>query len=216
LIATVSRCSEQYRRGNGSAERLAQKPSVKIPQALLRGRAAACSRFPSVSKNETYWPTPGMSIGSGSIVRKQGVVAHANQDSTAPHARPSDSYRIELEAREVEAEIEPGARFSYMTYDGQVPGPMIRVRRGDTVTLTLPTTRHSTTWHSIDLHAVYTPGGEAEPLTVLPGRSKTIKLKRCTPARLFITVPCPAWMNTYAWDVRDDRGRTRRRLAPRP
>jgi FtsP/CotA-like multicopper oxidase with cupredoxin domain len=136
--------------------------------------------------------------------------------STAPHARPSDSYRIELEAREVEAEIEPGARFSYMTYDGQVPGPMIRVRRGDTVTLTLPTTRHSTTWHSIDLHAVYTPGGEAEPLTVLPGRSKTIKLKRCTPARLFITVPCPAWMNTYAWDVRDDRGRTRRRLAPRP
>jgi nitrite reductase (NO-forming) len=82
-----------------------------------------------------------------------------------------------LEAREVEAEIEPGARFSYMTYDGQVPGPMIRVRRGDTVTLTLRNNAHSSTWHSIDLHAVYGPGGGAEPLTVLPGQSKTIKFK---------------------------------------
>jgi len=64
-----------------------------------------------------------------------------------------------------------------MTYDGQVPGPMIRVRRGDTVTLTLRNNAHSSTWHSIDLHAVYGPGGGAEPLTVLPGQSKTIKFK---------------------------------------
>lgn len=71
-------------------------------------------------------------------------------------------HEIALEALEVEAEIEPGAKFDYMTYNGQVPGPMIRVRRGDTVTLTLRNNAHSTTWHSIDLHAVYGPGGGAE------------------------------------------------------
>ena len=54
-------------------------------------------------------------------------------------------HEIALEALEVEAEIEPGAKFDYMTYNGQVPGPMIRVRRGDTVTLTLHNNAHSTT-----------------------------------------------------------------------
>ncbi|MBZ6493308.1 multicopper oxidase domain-containing protein, partial [Haloterrigena longa] len=34
------------------------------------------------------------------------------------------------------AEIEPGVTFEYMTFEGQVPGPMIRVRRGDRVNLT--------------------------------------------------------------------------------
>ncbi|HTQ24273.1 MAG TPA: copper-containing nitrite reductase [Candidatus Binataceae bacterium] len=88
---------------------------------------------------------------------------------------------FELEAREVDGEIEPGAKFSYMTYDGQVPGPMLRVRVGDLVTLTLRNNAHSSTWHSIDLHAVCGPGGGAEPLTVLPGQSKTIKFKAMYP-----------------------------------
>ena len=90
-------------------------------------------------------------------------------------------HEIALEAVEVEAEIEPGAKFDYMTYNGQVPGPMLRVRRGDTVTLTLRNSAHSTTWHSIDLHAVYGPGGGAEVLTVLPGKSKTATFKAMYP-----------------------------------
>jgi nitrite reductase (NO-forming) len=90
-------------------------------------------------------------------------------------------HQITFEGQEVDAEIEPGAKFSYMTFNGQVPGPMIRVRQSDTVTLTLRNPRHSTTWHSIDLHAVYGPGGGAEPLTVLPGESKTITFKTMYP-----------------------------------
>lgn len=90
-------------------------------------------------------------------------------------------HEITLEAREVDGEIEPGASFSYMTFNAQVPGPMIRVRQGDKVTLTLRNDRHSATWHSIDLHAVYGPGGGADPLTVLPGESKTITFKTMYP-----------------------------------
>jgi nitrite reductase (NO-forming) len=68
-----------------------------------------------------------------------------------------------------------------MTFNGQVPAPMLRVRQGDTVTLTLRNDRHSATWHSVDLHAVYGPGGGADPLTVLPGESKTIIFKTMYP-----------------------------------
>ena len=90
-------------------------------------------------------------------------------------------HEITFEGQEIEAEIEPGAKFSYMTFNGQVPGPMIRVRQGDTVTLTLHNHRHSATWHSIDLHAVYGPGGGADPLTVLPGESKSVTFKTLYP-----------------------------------
>ena len=37
---------------------------------------------------------------------------------------------VTLQVREVVAEIEPGVAFAYLTFGGQVPGPMIRVRQG--------------------------------------------------------------------------------------
>ncbi|HJU29784.1 MAG TPA: copper-containing nitrite reductase, partial [Candidatus Binataceae bacterium] len=111
----------------------------------------------------------------------RGVAAVPTRIPSPIERDHSIHHEIMLEALEVEAEIEPGAKFDYMTYNGQVPGPMIRVRRGDTVTLTLRSNAHSTTWHSIDLHAVYGPAGGAEVLTVLPGKSKTATFKTMYP-----------------------------------
>jgi nitrite reductase (NO-forming) len=106
-------------------------------------------------------------------------------------------HEVTFEAREVEAEIEPGAKFSYMTFNGQVPGPMIRVRQGDTVTLTLRSDRHNTTWHSIDLHAVYGPGGGADALTVLPGQSKKITFKTMYPGAFIYHCAVPGEMDVH-------------------
>lgn len=120
--------------------------------------------------------------GRGALTTEnRGVVAVPTKIPPPITRSHSIHNEFELEAREVDGEIEPGAKFSYMTYDGQVPGPMLRVRVGDLVTLTLRNNAHSSTWHSIDLHAVCGPGGGAEPLTVLPGQSKTIKFKAMYP-----------------------------------
>lgn len=88
---------------------------------------------------------------------------------------------ITLVAREVTGEIEPGAPFLYMTFDGQVPGPMIRVREGDTVSLTLQSARDNVYLHNVDLHSVYGTGGGAPATVVRPGRSKTIFFKALYP-----------------------------------
>ncbi len=88
---------------------------------------------------------------------------------------------IEMTAKEVIAEMAPGVTFNYWTFDGTVPGPFLRVREGDTVTLTLhndPTSLHH---HSIDLHAVTGPGGGAAATIVAPGESKTITFKALNP-----------------------------------
>ncbi|WP_254611685.1 copper-containing nitrite reductase [Haloterrigena gelatinilytica] len=68
------------------------------------------------------------------------------------------------------AEIEPGVTFEYMTFEGQVPGPMIRVREGDRITLTFEVPEDlNMAQHNMDFHAVYGPGGGAEATTVSPG-----------------------------------------------
>lgn len=61
---------------------------------------------------------------------------------------------VALVAQEVEWELAPGRRVPALAYNGQVPGPAIRVREGQRLRITLtnrlsaPTTIH---WHGVDV-----------------------------------------------------------------
>lgn len=93
----------------------------------------------------------------------------------------TSTVEIHMTTKEVLAEVTPNIWFNFWTFGGTVPGPMLRVRDGDTVYLTLandPTSLHA---HSIDLHAVIGPGGGAKVLSVNPGESKTLKWKALHP-----------------------------------
>ena len=68
---------------------------------------------------------------------------------------------VRLETREEVKEIADGVRYDFWTFNGTVPGPMIRVREGDTVELHLKNDASSHMAHNIDLHAVMGPGGGA-------------------------------------------------------
>ena len=70
-------------------------------------------------------------------------------------------------------------------------------RCGDTVTLTLRNNIHSTTWHSIDLHAVYGPGGAADALTVLPGKAKSVTFKAMYPGAFTYHCAVPGEMDMH-------------------
>lgn len=86
-----------------------------------------------------------------------------------------------LTTKEVIAEMADGVTFNYWTFDGTVPGPMLRVRVGDTVKLTLKNDATSLHHHNIDLHAATGPGGGAAATNVAPGESKTISFKALNP-----------------------------------
>ncbi|MCU4753227.1 copper-containing nitrite reductase [Halobacteria archaeon AArc-curdl1] len=80
------------------------------------------------------------------------------------------THDLTIECIEATAEVEPGVTFDYMTYEGQVPGPMYRVREGDTIDLTFEVPdEYNMDMHNIDFHAVYGPGGGAEATTIAPG-----------------------------------------------
>jgi nitrite reductase (NO-forming) len=75
------------------------------------------------------------------------------------------------------AEVGPNIWFNYWTYDGSVPGPMLRVREGDTVYLSLTNDPSSLHVHTIDLHAVSGPGGGSAIMNTHPGETKAFKWK---------------------------------------
>ena len=93
--------------------------------------------------------------------------------------------KISLTAKEVSSEIEPGIFYDYWTYDEAVPGPLVRVREGDIIELTLKNDESSKNPHSIDLHAVTGPGGGAVLTQVEPGETKTFRFKAMNPG-LFV------------------------------
>ena len=86
-----------------------------------------------------------------------------------------------MEAKEVVSSLAEETSYLYWTYNGTVPGPLLRARVGDTVELTLHNHRTSTHDHSIDLHAVTGPGGGAGMMKVPPGKSKSISFKAVHP-----------------------------------
>ena len=97
-------------------------------------------------------------------------VVHAPDDLPGPITRSTPgTVRVDLEAKEVQARLADGTSYTFWTFNGQVPGPFIRVRVGDTVEVHLKNDPSSTMNHSVDFHAVTGPGGGAVATQTKPG-----------------------------------------------
>lgn len=134
-------------------------PFANIARFFLHERKFA--RIPDISANPSAVPTQPKQPDADGIVR------------------------LHLTVHEVISEIAPGIYQNYWTYGDEVPGPMMRIKEGDTVEFTLSNDKTSLHTHSIDLHAVTGPGGGSFVLTVPPGQSKTLRFKALAPG-LFV------------------------------
>ena len=112
------------------------------------------------------------------------AVSVALDPNAVPQAigkRAPQTLKYRIDTVELVGKLDDGTSFTYWTFDRKVPGPMLRVKRGDTVELTLANAKDSKMVHSIDLHAVTGPGGGAAYLQVAPGAQKTISFKALNP-----------------------------------
>ncbi len=92
---------------------------------------------------------------------------------------------IEVEVREVVKRLSDGVDYTFWTFGGTVPGPMLRIREGDYVDFTLANHPLNKLPHNIDLHAVTGQGGGAEGSFTAPGHKSTFSF-RALNAGLFI------------------------------
>jgi len=86
-----------------------------------------------------------------------------------------------IETVELEGKLDDGTTFTYWTFGRKVPGPMLRVKEGDTVEVALTNNAGSKAIHSIDLHAATGGMGGGESTQVAPGQTKTITFKALNP-----------------------------------
>ncbi len=100
----------------------------------------------------------------------------------APITRETEAKVIvNLETIEVVGRLADGVEYTFWTFGGSVPGPMIRVREGDDVEFNLHNHPSSKMPHNIDLHAVTGPGGGAAASLTVPGRSSKFSFKALNP-----------------------------------
>ena len=86
-----------------------------------------------------------------------------------------------FQIKEGVAQVVTGTYLEYWTFDGTVPGPMIRGRVGDTVDFFLKNPASSMMPHDVDFHAVTGPGGGAVKLLTAPGAESELKVKLLHP-----------------------------------
>jgi len=113
-------------------------------------------------------PVPTVDLASLPRIDAQlGVPPNA----APPTRRSSPAHvNVNIEVTEVTREIADGAQYTFWTFGGTVPGPMIRIRRGDVVELHLQNHPRNSLPHNIDLHAVTGPGGGAASTFAAPGQ----------------------------------------------
>ncbi|SEO99510.1 copper-containing nitrite reductase [Nitrosovibrio sp. Nv6] len=92
---------------------------------------------------------------------------------------------LDLESTEIEGRLSDGSTYRFWTFNNKVPGPFVRVRVGDTITVNLSNAQNSTHIHSIDFHAVTGPGGGAAVTQAAPGQTKSFTFKALHPG-LFV------------------------------
>ena len=88
---------------------------------------------------------------------------------------------VDLETTEVVGQLADGATYRYWTFNNTVPGPFIRARVGDTITVNMKNAEDSAMIHSVDFHAVTGPGGGAAVTQAAPGETKSFTFKALQP-----------------------------------
>ncbi|MFB6165729.1 MAG: copper-containing nitrite reductase [Haloarculaceae archaeon] len=150
----------------------------RMLQALGIGGAASLAGCSAQDAPHAATATPATTTAATAKATDVDRVAADPTDIPDPvdWSRPKH-HDVTLEVKEVTAEIEPGVTFDFMTFDGQVPGPMIRVRRGDTVSFTLKNLPENVRSHNVDMHAIYGTGGGNVATTAAPGEQASERFK---------------------------------------
>ncbi|MBP7242565.1 copper-containing nitrite reductase [Amaricoccus sp.] len=95
--------------------------------------------------------------------------------------RQPEVVKVLLETIELEGKLDNGTTYEYWTFNGKVPGPLLRVRVGDTVEVTLKNPADSVMMHSVDFHAATGPGGGAHATQTEPGAEYVVTFKALKP-----------------------------------
>ncbi|HET8845164.1 MAG TPA: multicopper oxidase domain-containing protein [Ktedonobacteraceae bacterium] len=116
---------------------------LAAPQNADSSQAAAASGSTTTISSANTASTPA------------AVPEHQVYNPQAPAALQGSTVNVTLTVKEVLVSLAPNVAYHAWTFNGTVPGPVIRVRQGQTIHFTL--VNEGMMPHSIDFHAAQTP-----------------------------------------------------------
>lgn len=143
------------------------EPAAQTPAASAEAASSAA---------QTATETP-----SGELPVIDAVTTHAPEVPPAIDRDYPAKVRVKMETVEKTMKMDDGVEYHYWTFDGDVPGRMIRVREGDTVEVEFSNNPSSTVPHNVDFHAATGQGGGAAATFTAPGRTSTFSFKALQP-----------------------------------
>ncbi len=143
-------------------------------------RDDANSASQAASQVETHAALPLNSFAGVVPANAQALAeAHRAYDAALPAAKTGAVVQVHMTLKDMAVEIAPGVKYNTWSFSGHgAPGPIVRVREGQTVEMTL--TNGGTIPHSIDFHAARIAPNRAFR-DVAPGESFTFKFKASDP-----------------------------------
>ena len=143
-------------------------------------RDDANSASQAASQVETHAALPLNSFAGVVPTNAQALAeAHRAYDAALPAAKTGAVVQVHMTLKDMAVEIAPGVKYNTWSFSGHgAPGPIVRVREGQTVEMTL--TNGGTIPHSIDFHAARIAPNRAFR-DVAPGESFTFKFKASDP-----------------------------------
>ena len=134
--------------------------------------ATASAEAPAASDSQAAAETP-----SSELPVIDAIMTHAPEVPPPTDRDHPAKVRVKMETVEKTMTMEDGVEYHYWTFNGDVPGQMIRVREGDTVEVEFSNNPSSTVPHNVDFHAATGPGGGAEATFTAPGHTSTFSFK---------------------------------------
>lgn len=149
-------------------QQAAQQPAAQGTQTTASSTPSAPDVAPQTAEADV--PVDQLPVIDAVVTHAPEVPPPVNRDHAA-------LVKVKMETIEKTMKMADGVDYTYWTFNGDVPGQMIRVREGDTVEVEFSNNPNSTVPHNVDFHASTGQGGGAAATFTAPGRTSTFRFK---------------------------------------
>ena len=134
--------------------------------AGMKGMVMVAGATASAAADDHGGPAPSSNVAADPNAPKYAVY-----DATAPKVLDGTTHDIDLVVEEKEMTVADGFVQAVWTFNGTVPGPVIRVHLGDTIRVHLKNPATNKLAHSVDFHASQVAWND-EMTSIKPGEEK--------------------------------------------
>ena len=149
-------------------QQTSQQPAAQGTQTTASSTPSAPDVAPQTAEADV--PVDQLPVIDAVMTHAPEVPPPVNRDHAA-------LVKVKMETIEKTMKMADGVDYTYWTFNGDVPGQMIRVREGDTVEVEFSNNPNSTVPHNVDFHASTGTGGGAAATFTAPGRTSTFRWK---------------------------------------